>query len=141
LTTTLGVRVAQQQQRIAELIEPRIAHTMVSELIPVGQNITRSMNSSLHRLPAATENLVLILSLPEDYSYLEYELAVQRVESMKEGSTWSRSGVLRSAEGFIAISLPRSMLDPGAYVLTIYGIAENDKARLADYHLNLEVEA
>lgn len=132
-TLGLGWWIAQLQQAPLPGPAPE-ANLAVIELAPLGVSVLRGEDA--HELPESISSLVVLLALP-DLQPLEDAAVVVRKQGPEGEVVWRRSGLVRTPTGHFSVRLPREMLPPGTYHLTLTGTTEGDEELLAEYELEI----
>jgi hypothetical protein len=112
-------------------------NAVIAELAPVEEGGTRSM--SLVEVPDTSEEVVLILGLPDGRELPQYGV---EIEGSKGARIGRRDGLRPTPLGTIHLSFPRSVLPPGVYRIRLFGSdaggsGAERKSLLAAYELRL----
>jgi hypothetical protein len=109
-------------------------NAVIAELAPVEEGGTRSL--SLVEVPDTSEEVVLVLGLPEGRELPRYGVEIEESKGARVGR---RDGLRPTPLGTVLLSFPRGALPPGVYRIRLFG-AGAERTSLAVYELRL-VEA
>jgi hypothetical protein len=136
-TVGLAYRAERLERQVRDLAGPRV-NVQVGDLLPLGEAAERSGGEGQRlRLAPGTERLLLLLDVADPGSFPEYRVEIARAGG---GVVWSHGGLRHDAAGRFTVELPRRLLPPGAYTLTLYGLGDLPATRLARYAVQVEGE-
>lgn len=131
----LRERIAALERRLAgpgePVLEP-ILNAPVAVLQPA--EVLRGGEPKAYRLPAGAPFLAMVLKFREADSYPAYRLVLTR--QGEEKPAWQTDGLERSPEG-VQVALPRRLLPPGTYRLSLSGLRSGAAQPVADYELRV----
>lgn len=105
----------------------------IAELAPL-EDAIRSSPAAVE-LPAGSEELVLVLGLPDEGRFTDYRADVVDAAGSR---LWSRQGLRPTPLGTFHLAFRRGALSPGTYQIHLYGQEERGRGTLlATYGLRL----
>jgi hypothetical protein len=130
----LRERIAALEGRLAAAQPPPepILNAPVAILQPA--EVLRGGEPRAYGLPDGAPSLMVVLKFRESEAYPAYRLILTR-----EGTAapvWRSDGLERSAEG-VQVALPRRLLPPGSYRLSLSGLRSGTAQPVADYELKV----
>jgi len=105
----------------------------IAELAPEGESGARSA-SSLLELPEGAEELMLVLNVPAQKDFPDYEAEIVDGQGAR---IWNRAGLRPTAMGTFQVSFRDGTLKPGVLHLRLYGREGKGRTLIASYGLRL----
>jgi hypothetical protein len=105
----------------------------IAELAPEDEGGSRSAPSTLE-MPAGSEELVLVLSIPAQKDFSDYEAEIVDGQGVR---VWAREGLRPTAMGTFQVSFRAGALKPGPLRLRLYGREGKGRTLIASYGLRL----
>jgi hypothetical protein len=104
----------------------------IAELTPEEESGARSAPSILE-MPEGAEELVLVLSVPVQKDFSDYEAEIADGQGVR---IWTREGLLPTAMGTFQVSFRAGTLKPGLLHLRLYGREGKSRTVIASYALH-----
>lgn len=118
----------------AQSVGPQVGEPILNAPVAILQpaEVLRGSEPRAYRLPEGAPSLTVVLKFRESEAYPAYRLVLTR-----EGAAapvWRSDRLERSTEG-VQVALPRRLLPPGKYRLSLSGLGSGAAQPVADYEL------